>query len=106
MYVTDIFSGTICPERSGTSFGSDMMSFARVPSTQYPGMTHAFRASWHQRSKSWRDSPLCSIPGLANTTRGCESSRSDIPRMLWMCLKTNGLACEALALMWSFIWLM
>ncbi len=47
---------------------------ARVPSTQYPATMSPFLLSVHHASKSWRDSPLCIIPGLAMITQGPTSS--------------------------------
>lgn len=59
-------------------FGS--LTFARVPSTQYPAMITPFLLSVHQLSKSSLDRPLCIIPGDAMTTLGPMSSKWS---MLW-----------------------
>ena len=41
-----------------TSLGSLMMVFTNVPSTTFPGITHAFFLSEHHISNSCLDNPL------------------------------------------------
>ena len=50
------------------------LTFARVPSTQYPATISPFLLSVHHASNSCRDNPPCIMPGLAMITHGPTSS--------------------------------
>ena len=55
-----------------------ILTFASVPSTQYPATMTPFLLSVHHASKSCLERPLCIIPGLAIITHGPTSSNWSI----------------------------
>ncbi|KAJ6371419.1 hypothetical protein OIU77_001846 [Salix suchowensis] len=85
-----MWSGAVSPFMSCTSFGSLMIVLARVPSTTYPGKTHAFFLSEHHISNNCLDNPLCSPPGLAITTDGPTSVKSSMLFNGDICLNLKG----------------
>ena len=74
MASTDIFSGSSPPERLWMLLQSDRISRASVPCTAKSAMITPLLASPHHASNSSRDSPLCSMEGVASTTHGPTSS--------------------------------
>ena len=73
-------SCTLAPALVMTWEGEDWISRASVPCTAKSQITMPLRGSSHQASNSSRDSPLCSMEGVASTTQGPLSSRRPPPR--------------------------
>ena len=69
-------------------------------------MMTPLRGSVHHVSKSSREMPLCSMPGLAIMTQGPMSSKCSRDLRLTMCLNLNGLWTGNCRRMRAFIMLM